>query len=283
MIFDGDCMEKNSDEKEGFVRRVISRFVSVMCLMTALATGTATASDVAVSSGQAVGLKRGAFVPVREASFRVDASATSVAAPDVNVDLKSAVNPVFYDRPLMLNQYGFGVLSGMLVGTLGFYIGNAFEGAIFGRRSHKGYLGFTGIRYEHKRGPFWGGGAGLLVGSSLAVFFVGDMDEEQGSVWWTVAGGAVSSAAAFALADMAGVQEKRGMLPFVPLLALPPLGAIGGYHVSRWFNDKKRHRITEGMASTEPMPGATLRAPRLGVLPGPDGTIVRFDALNLTF
>lgn len=238
-----------------------------------VATGMATAADV-----------RGAGFPAREADFLTEMGTTEdvVSAPAVHVDLNAAVNPVFYDRQLMLNQYGIGVVSGLVAGALGFYIGNAFEGAIFGNRSHKGYLSFTGIRYEHKRGPFWGGGTGLLVGSSLAAFFVGDMDEEQGSVWWTFAGGAVSSAAAFALADMAGVQEKRGMLAFVPLLALPPLGAVGGYHVSRWFNDKKRHRLTEGSASLAPS-GAVWHAPRLGFAPTADGTAFRLDALNLTF
>ncbi len=261
------------------MRRVISGFLGAACLTTSLAS-----AGIGGPSVRSDAPGRGAFFPSREASFRVDVVPASVAAPDVTVDMKSAVNPVFYDRSLMLNQYGIGVLSGMLAGTLGFYIGNAFEGGIFGKRSQKGYLGFTGIRYDHKRGPFWGGGAGLLVGSSLAVFFVGDMDEEQGGIWWTLAGGAMSSAAALVLADMAGVQEKRGMLPFLPLLALPPVGAVGGYHVSRWFNDKKRHRITEGSASSGDVPGgATLHTPRVGFLPGTDGTVLRLDALNLTF
>jgi hypothetical protein len=114
------------------------------------------------------------------------------------------------------------------------------------------------------------------------VLFAGDMDEEQGSIVWTLAGGALSSAAAFALADAAGVQEERGMLAFVPLLVLPPVGAVGGYHVSRWFNDKKRARITDGEASAL-RDGPVLRAPRLGFAPGADGTVLRLDALNLTF
>src|SRR4051812_15438205 len=49
-------------------------------------------------------------------------------------------NPLFYDRPLALRQYGFGVLGSVVAGGLGFYIGNAFEGAIFHSRSHEGYL-----------------------------------------------------------------------------------------------------------------------------------------------
>ncbi len=265
------------------VRGVRGVVWAVVCLTAALSSQVAEAST-------RVGDGRGAFFPAREEAFRADApsAASMPAVPDATVDLKSAVNPVFYDHSLMLNQYGIGILSGMLAGTLGFYIGNAFEGGIFGSRSHKGYLGFTGIRYEHKRGPFWGGGAGLLAGSAMAVFFVGDMDEEQGSVWWTLAGGAVTSAAAFALADMAGVQEKRGMLPFLPLLALPPAGAVGGYHVSRWFNDRKRHRILEGAGGgsgegTGAAGGAMIHAPRIGFVPGQDGTVFRVDAFNLTF
>jgi hypothetical protein len=187
-------------------------------------------------------------------------------------------NPVFYDRPLMLRQYGFGVLGGVLAGTLGFYIGNAFEGAIFGGDSHKGYLSFSGIRYEHKRGPFWGGGSGLLLGSALTVFFMGDTEEEQGSILWTLVGGTLTTAAALVMADAAGVQEDRGMLPFVPLVLVPSTGALAGYHVSRWFNDKKRRNLTE-----PPTSSAMLHFPRIGMTPGPDGMILRLDALNLTF
>lgn len=229
--------------------------------------------------------ERGDFFPSRETSFKVEQTAgaeAGIGAPEPSVNLKT-INPIFYDHPLMLKQYGYGVLSGVLAGALGFYIGNAFEGAIFGGRSHKGYLSFTGIRYEHNRGPAWGGGIGLVAGSSLAVFFAGDMDEEQGSVLWTVAGGALTSAAAFALADLAGVQEDRGLLAFAPLLALPPLGAVGGYQISRWFNDKKRQRVTAGEGSASLPQGPMLHAPRLGFAPGADGTMMRVDALNLTF
>ena len=207
-------------------------------------------------------------------------------APAPGVEGVAPANAMFYDRPLMLRQYGFGVLSASLAGALGFYIGNAFEGAIFGDDSRKGYLSFTGIRYEHSRrfigmpagGPFLGGSLGMLAGGSLAVFFIGDSDEEPGSILWTVAGGALSTAAAHALADAAGVGRERGMLAFVPLITLPPVGALGGYHVSRWFNDRKRRRITEPSAA-----GPVLHAPRLGMTSGPEGSGWRLDAVTLTF
>lgn len=247
------------------------RVRSGILVAVTLCVGFAVAEpqDADVSSG----------LPVAEPSIQ---SQIAPAAPAVAPDAASVpvpVNPMFYDKPLMLRQYGFGVVAGAVAGALGFYIGNAFEGAIFGSDSHKGYLSFTGIRYRHKRGPFWGGGTGLLAGSAMTVFFVGESDEEPGSVLWTVAGGALATAAAFYLADAAGVQEERGMLAFVPLLALPSAGAVGGYHVSRWFNDRKRSRVTGETWST----GPRLRAPRVGFAPTADGTAWRLDALNLTF
>ena len=185
-------------------------------------------------------------------------------------------NSVFYDHPLIVQQYGFGVVGGVVAGALGFYIGNAFEGAIFDADSKKGYLSFTGIRYRHMRGPFWGGGTGLLFGSALTVFFIGDSDEEQGGIWSTLLGGTLTTAAAFALADMADVQKERGWVPFIPLLTLPPLGSVVGYHLSRWFNDKERRKSVE--------PGsARLLPPRLGFSPTPDGLALKLDAVNLSF
>jgi hypothetical protein len=206
-------------------------------------------------------------------------------APGAPLTWAAPDNAMFYDKPLMLRQYGYGALASLVAGSLGFYIGNAFEGAIFGSRSHKGYLSFTGIRYRHKRGPFWGGGAGVYLGSALTVFFVGDSDEEPGSVLATLAGGALTTTAAFMLADAAGVQEKRGLTPFIPLLVLPSTGAVGAYHVSRWYNDRKRRAITEGESSAalSVPPGPVLHAPRFGFVPGPEGTTFRLDALNLTF
>jgi hypothetical protein len=245
----------------------ISALFSVLCAVA----GTATAQIAAPEA-----------VPEFSAANPQATIPVSVPGAEASVTARSPENPVFYDRPLMLRQYGYGVLAGSLAGAVGFYIGNAFEGAIFGGDSHKGYLSFTGIRYRHKRGPFWGGGAGLLFGSSLTVFFIGDADEEPGSVLMTVAGGALTTAAAVMLADAIGVQKERGMLAFVPLIALPPIGAVGGYHVSRWFNDRKRRSITESGESSAS--GPALHAPRFGFVPGVGGEAGwRLDALNLTF
>ncbi len=193
--------------------------------------------------------------------------------PDLTWNAK--VNPVFYDHPLLEKQYGFGLIGNMVTGALGFYIGNAFEGGLFSSRAHEGYLSFTGIRYRNWRGPFWGGGSGMLLGTTLTVFFMGDADEEQGSIFWTLVGNVATTAAAFALADWAGVQQQREWLPLVPLVLVPPLGAVTGYQIARWFNDKKRVKATET--------GAVLLPPRLAVVPMPQGLGMRFDAINLSF
>ncbi len=255
----------------------ISALALVFC-MAGAAASPAFSSSVTLPGSKATPLSSGAEESSR---FLSRADALGVGEP---IAWRAPENPVFYDRPLMLRQYGYGVLAGSLAGAIGFYIGNAFEGAIFGSDSHKGYLSFTGIRYRHKRGPFWGGGSGLLLGGSLTAFFVGEADEEPGSVWLTVAGGALTTAAAVMLADAAGVQEDKGMLAFIPLVALPPIGAVGGYHVSRWFNDRKRRSITEsGEPASLSRRGPVLHAPRLGFAPGGEGVAWRLDALNLTF
>lgn len=252
--------------------------------MCVLAVSATAANPLQASEGTPSKSTLAAVSPFTEAVSPL----ASLAAPGMPRDWMAPDNTIFYDHPLILRQCGYGVLTGLVAGSLGFYIGNAFEGMIFDHNSHKGYLSFTGIRYEHSRrflgmpagGPFLGGTIGLLGGSSLMVFFTGDADEEPGSVFWTVAGGALTTVAALALADVAGVGEDRGMLPFIPLLALPPIGAVGGYHVSRWFNDAKRHRITEpGRSATGPV----FYGPRVGMTPGPDGMVTRLEALRLTF
>ena len=188
-------------------------------------------------------------------------------------------NSVFYDHPLVLRQYGLGIAGSIVAGALGFYIGNAFDGAFNGHNSHEGYLSFTGVRFKMNSGPFWGGGTGVILGSTLTAFFVGETDEEEGSVFWTVLGGTATTALAFVVADWAGVQKfgQHPLLPFIPLLAIPTTGAVTGYQVSRWFNDKKRRKITE------PNSSALLLPPRLAIAPRPDGMAFKLDAINLSF
>jgi hypothetical protein len=268
-----------------------------LCTAFAFAAVSATANPSTLSETSANASTQSASGPSFSSNdliaqvLETSATASALAVPDAPRDLMAPNNPIFYDQPLMLRQYGYGVLTGVVAGSLLFYIGNAFEGMIFNHNSRKGYLSFTGIRYEHSRrflgmpagGPFIGGTLGLWGGSSLMVFFMGDADEEPGSVLWTVAGGALTTVAALALADVAGVGEERGMLPFIPLIVLPPIGAVGGYHVSRWFNDAKRRRVTEPGGEHTGYNGPKLFGPRVGMDPGPDGIVTRIEALRLTF
>ena len=45
---------------------------------------------------------------------------SSLAAPGVPRDWIAPDNTVFYDHPLILRQYGYGVLTGLVAGSLGF-------------------------------------------------------------------------------------------------------------------------------------------------------------------
>src|SRR5690606_27552307 len=139
---------------------------AIMCVTTvaALAFGAATAAAPVSVSPSAGSFVSGA-APALPLAFTRDA--WNVPAPGVSGVAPD--NALFYDRPLMLRQYGFGVLSASLAVASGFYMGNAFEGAIFGNHSRKGFLSFTGIRAEHSRrllglcagGPFLGGSLGM--------------------------------------------------------------------------------------------------------------------------
>ena len=183
---------------------------------------------------------------------------------------------LFYDRPLLAKQYTYGTVASILGGAIGFYLGNAVEGTFWEGDSAKGYLSFTGIRYSYLTGAFWGGGAGILFGSSLTVFLMGDSDEEEGSYLWTFLGGTLTTAAGFAMADLIGVQEKESLWPFIPLIALPATGSLLGYHTSRWFNDKKRKKATE-VGTVHILP------PRIALAPTHKGMEWRMDAVNLSF
>jgi len=165
---------------------------------------------------------------------------------------KSPEFKVFNDKSLHLREYGFGVLGGVVTGALGFYIGSGLESAIQGKNAKNGTLEFTGIRYDHFHGAFYGGGAGLWLGSALTAYFVGAIDEEDGSTFWTLFGGAASTAAAMGLASALGVNDRIDWPAFLPLVALPSAGAVLGYNVSRYFRDKRRAAVTGSTAGWQP-------------------------------
>ncbi len=185
---------------------------------------------------------------------------------------------IFRDPPLLLREYGFGMAGSLVAGALSFYIGSGIESAIYSSAARKGTLTFTGIRYDNYFGAFWGGSAGLLLGSALTTYFVGQTDEEDGGFWPTLLGTAVTTSGALALASWMGVKDDISMVPFIPLLAVPSLGGVLGFNVSRMFHDRKREGTIGGQT------GLHLLPPRFGWTRSPsDGDRLMFQAINLRF
>ncbi len=185
---------------------------------------------------------------------------------------------LFNDPPLIGREYGFGILGSVVAGTLCFYIGSGIETAIVGeRRAHKGTLTFTGIRYDNFKGAFWGGSAGMILGSALTTYFTGQTDEEDGGFFATLAGTTAAAAGAFYLASAMGVNDDIDWKPFIPLLAIPSIGGTLGFNLSRWFNDHEREKVVGKEAAVR------LHAPDLSWGMGPGGERVQLTALRLTF
>lgn len=206
----------------------------------------------------------------------------SLTLPDMRPWLAAETTPadaagrkVFSDWILLSKEYGFAVVGQAVAAALGFYIGSGVETAIVGEdNSHKGWLSFTAIRYDNFQGAFWGGVTGSLIGSSLTTYFVGQTDEEDGSIFWTLFGTALAGAGALYIATEMGVEESKDWKPFIPLLALPSVGGVVGFNVSRWFSDRKREKAVgpDGSAWHWQPPSLAF---------GPEGFQVR--ALHLTF
>ncbi len=185
---------------------------------------------------------------------------------------------IFRDPPLLGREYGFGMAGSVVAGALGFYIGSGIESAIYSSKARKGTLTFTGIRYDNYFGAFWGGSAGILLGSALTTYFVGQTDEEDGGFWPTILGTAVTTSGALALASWMGVKDEIGIAPFIPLLAVPSLGGVLGFNVSRMFNDRKKEGTIGGQTGLHFLP------PRFGWTRSPsDGDRLMFQAINLRF
>jgi hypothetical protein len=185
------------------------------------------------------------------------------------------------DWPLVARQYGISVAGSAVAGALGFYIGSGIETAIVGEEeAHHGWLSFTAIRYDNFYGAFWGGVTGGLLGSSLATYFVGQTDEEDGSLFWTMVGTGAAGAGALYIASLMGVNEHQDWTPFIPLLALPSVGGVAGFNISRWFSDRKRESVVKSESAQS---GVHWQPPRVGLGGASGGTLVSLQALNFTF
>ena len=205
-------------------------------------------------------------------------AATSTAAAAAKDIQQPSSRALFQDYGLVSQQYLFGVAAQVVAGTLGFFIGSGLETAISGEEeAHQGTLSFTGIRYDNFYGAFWGASIGGFVGSSLAIYFTGQSNEEDGGYFWTLFGTALAGSGALYLADLMGVEDEVDWKPFIPLLAIPSAGGVVGFSVSRWFSDRKRESIMG------PDAGIRVHLPRLAMALTPDGERFQLQALNLSF
>lgn len=185
---------------------------------------------------------------------------------------------LFNDPPLIAKEYGFGIAGSLVAGTLGFYIGSGIETAIMGEsKAHKGTLTFTGIRYDNFKGAFWGGATGMILGSALTTYFVGQTDEEDGGFFMTLLGTTAAAAGSYYVASLIGVNDEIDWKPFMPLLVIPSLGGTFAFNVSRWFHDQEREATVSKQASVR------IHAPGLAWGIGPSGDRLEFHALKLTF
>lgn len=281
------------------IMRKLCLFIAIalnLALGTAWAAAAGPSPDTAktvpsAAAAPAVPAPSVAAAPVDSAQPVDSAAATPLATtPAEPVDSASMApvavlpppNPtsraLFPDYGLVGRQYAFGIVGQAVAGALGFFIGSAIETAIEGEEeAHKGTLSFTGIRYDNFYGAFWGASTGGLFGSSLATYFTGQSDEDDGGFFWTMVGTGIAGAGACYAATLMGVNDDVDWTPFIPLLAIPTAGGVVGFHVSRWFSDRKRERIMG------PDAGLTLHPPRLAWSPAPGGDRFHFQALNLSF
>jgi hypothetical protein len=256
---------------------------SVAPVAPATPSAAASASDTSKTAAPA------ATSPVAPAPVTV--TADSIPAPTVEPAAPAALATkasepkrepqdlrLFNDPPLMAREYGFGILGSLVAGALGFYIGSGIETAIEGEsNAHQGTLGFTGIRYDNFYGAWYGGATGMVMGSALTTYFVGQTDEEDGGLFLTLVGAAAAAGGAFYIAHLMGVNDEIDWKPFIPLLAIPSMGGTLGFNVSRWFSDQAREKTVGGQTSI------WMHPPRLAWGRDAGGDRVEFRALNLTF
>jgi hypothetical protein len=228
-----------------------------------------------------------AAAPAVPASDTVPTPTVEAAAPastEIVAETPKRLPPdlrLFNGPPLIAKEYGLGILGSVVAGALGFYIGSGIETAIEGEsQAHQGTLSFTGIRYDNFYGAFYGGATGMILGSALTTYFIGQTDEEDGGFLMTVLGTTAAAGGAFYVAHLMGVNDDIDWKPFIPLLAIPSMGGTLGFNVSRWWSDHKRES-TVGKESKEA--AIWLHPPRIAWGRDAGGDRLEVRALNLTF
>lgn len=222
--------------------------------------------------------------PVGGDSSQAASPAPGPAEPSASPEpvLPEPAPRVFDDYPLLGKEYLAGTVGAGVTGMIGFYVAKAFEGLFRENESDvTGHLSFTGVRYDNFSGAFWGGASGLALGSAVGAYWLGSVDEEDGSFLWTLLASSAATAGAIGLANALGANEEHGWPALVPLLALPPLGAVAGFNVSRYFRDAKRERLTrENQARA---PGLRVLGPSLALSSRQGTTALSLQAVQLRF
>lgn len=245
------------------------------------AVESANAPDTAKASATAPAAPAGPSAPATDTVPAPSVEAAAPASTETVAEAPKRLPPdlrLFNDPPLIAKEYGLGILGSVVAGALGFYIGSGIETAIEGEsHAHQGTLSFTGIRYDNYYGAFYGGATGMLLGSALTTYFVGQTDEENGGFFMTVLGTAAAAGGAFYVAHLMGVNDDIDWKPFIPLLAIPSMGGTLGFNVSRWWNDQKRETTVGKEASVR------LHPPLVAWGRDAGGDRLEIRALNLTF
>jgi hypothetical protein len=248
------------------------------------AADSAKALDSAKAAAAAPVAPAGPSAPSVDTVPAPTVEAAAPASTNIATETPKRLPPdlrLFNDPPLIAKEYGFGILGSVVAGALGFYIGSGIETAIEGEsQAHQGTLSFTGIRYDNYYGAFYGGATGMLLGSALTTYFVGQTDEENGGFFMTVLGTAAAAGGAFYVAHLMGVNDDIDWKPFIPLLAIPSLGGTLGFNVSRWWNDQKREKTVGNEAKQS---AVWLHPPRIAWGRDAGGDRLEVRALNLTF
>lgn len=239
-----------------------------LILLPALTAPAGAAPSLSLGRGE--GLSASGLMLPKPFHLEMDASAAPAGAD----------RRLISDWPLVARQYGFSIAGQAVAGALGFYVGSGIETAIMGEEDARhGWLSFTAIRYDNFSGAFWGGVTAGLLGSAFTSYFVGQIDEEDGSIFWTLVGAGAAGAGALYIASALGANDHQDWPAFIPLLTLPSIGGVAGFHVSRWFADRKRDAVVKSEAQS----ALHWQPPRLGLGGGSTGTLVSLQALNFTF
>ena len=131
--------------------------------------------------------------------------------------LTPSQEPVFSERSVLIEETIFGSVAGGVGGLLGFYITKGFAD-LFGKKYNPGTTYWNGFNYELNTPGFYGGVAGITLGSTIGVYVTGQSEEENGSFWATLGGAGAGLALALPLAEIIGTGADRSFWAYIPVV-----------------------------------------------------------------